>query len=93
MASRHGAYISVQVPVYGGVSPNAYVQKITVEVRAFWPPYLGYEDQVIDLIDKAAKEAIRKVILERNAANVKPVSPSTDELITLLELDGPKAGE
>lgn len=64
MVHRHNAYVSIRVPVYGGKSPNAYVPEITVEVRAFWPPYLGHEDQVIDLINKAAREAVRNVIME-----------------------------
>jgi len=62
MSNRRGAYVTVQVPVYGGVSPNAYRGVITVEIRAFWPPYLGHEDHVIDLINKASEEAVRKVI-------------------------------
>lgn len=66
MVHRHNVYVSVRVPVDGGQSPNSYAPQITVEIRAFWPPYLGHEDQVVDLISKAAEEATRRVFTDPN---------------------------
>jgi hypothetical protein len=62
MSHRHNAYVSITEPAYGGVSPNAYVPQITVEVRAFWPPSHDHEKRVVDLIHKAAIEAMEKVL-------------------------------
>ena len=61
MSSRKGAYVTRSERVHGGVSPNAYVPKITVEIRAFWPPSLGHQERVIELIREAAEEAIAEV--------------------------------
>jgi hypothetical protein len=35
---------------------------ITVEVRAFWPPYLGHEPEVLEMLAEAVEEAVEKVV-------------------------------
>jgi len=62
VSSRRGAYVSLQRRVHGGVSPNAYRPVITVEVRAFWPPYLGHEPEVLDMLAEAIEAAVEKVL-------------------------------
>lgn len=61
MASRQGAHVSRRVDVDGGESPNAFIGKLTVDMRAFWPPYTVDKDQVIAEITAAAQELISKV--------------------------------
>lgn len=60
MSARKGIYRIVDVPCDGGESPNAYVPKITAEVRLHFPPnsvdrrevysalYRAYEDAMTD---------------------------------------------
>lgn len=72
MSARQGVYERVNLPADPGPSPNSYQARITVEVRAFWPPNLGHEAEVVTAIVEAAKAAIDDV-LGASAPLARPV--------------------
>lgn len=46
MSARKGIYAIRDVPCDGGESPNAYVPKVTAEIRVHFPPYTASRDEV-----------------------------------------------
>lgn len=46
MSARKGFYAITDVGCDGGVSPNAYVPRITAEIRLHFPPATVTKDQV-----------------------------------------------
>lgn len=58
MGQRRGVYVRRFANVDGGRSPNAYVPMITVELRAFFPPHLGHEEETARLLTEAYDEAM-----------------------------------
>jgi hypothetical protein len=67
MGHRRNAYVSLTREVHGGVSPNAYVPRITVEVRVFWPPHLDHEEAAIEMLEEAARQAVADIRDERTS--------------------------
>jgi hypothetical protein len=61
VSRRRSVYEIVRRRVHGGHSPNAYVSEITVEIRVFWPPHLGHEQEVMDAVADAAYRVRAKV--------------------------------
>lgn len=57
MSARPGVLVTVREAADGGVSPNAYVPMVSVEVRAFWPPK-SEPEAVEEAIQRAADQAI-----------------------------------
>ncbi len=64
MSARQHVYKIIRIPVEGGQSPNAYVAQITVEIRAYWPPGLGHEQEVVQAIAGVCAEAVAAVITD-----------------------------
>lgn len=62
MSARKGIYAITDVPCDGGVSPNAYVPKITSEVRLHFPPDTVTDLQVLDALARSYLESRRKVL-------------------------------
>ena len=60
MSQRPGFVVDHQVPADGGVSPNAYVPVISVQVRCNWPPRATYE-QVIEALGAAMGKAMAEL--------------------------------
>lgn len=45
-------------------SPNETVPAITVEIKAFFPPYMGHEPRVIQVLGELASEAANELLVE-----------------------------
>lgn len=62
MAQRPGFLVSKVVGVDGGVSPNAYVPAVTVEIRVHYPPLqIGRVEQILaDAYAEAMDELSRR---------------------------------
>lgn len=74
MAQRPGFTISKLVPVDGGVSPNEYVGKITVEIRVHYPPRQieRVEQVLLDAVAEAALELVKRRAVSPHAAHAVP---------------------
>lgn len=57
MSARASAYVIKDVPCDGGESPNAFVPRITVEVRVHYPPNTVSHQQVQEALDEAYDDA------------------------------------
>lgn len=61
MSARKSAYTIVDVPCDGGQSPNAYVPKITAEIRVHYPPSTVSFDEVMAALQSAHTETVIKI--------------------------------
>lgn len=61
MSARKSIHAITDIPCYGGASPNAYVPKITCEVRLHYPPNTVTEGDVLTALYYAHEEALGKV--------------------------------
>jgi hypothetical protein len=61
MGSRASVFVTRIERVHGGDSPNQYVGRVSVDLRAFYPPHLGHEALTAAMIRDAADEAIRQL--------------------------------
>ena len=57
MSARKSVYAITDVPCDGGVSPNAYVARITAEVRAHFPPNTVTRSEAQAALDDAYLKA------------------------------------
>ena len=69
MGHRTGVVITKLEPAPSLPSPNAVVPQITVEIRAYWPPAMGNDEKVLDMLTAAYNDARRKV---QHAAGSNP---------------------
>lgn len=61
MSARKAVYSIVDKGCDGGVSPNAYVPRITAEVRVHFPPYTVTQAEVTDALMDAYSDAMRQI--------------------------------
>ena len=61
MSARKSAYVIKDVGCDGGVSPNAYVPRITVEIRVYFPPNTVAHRDVLSLLSQAVAETQEKL--------------------------------
>lgn len=61
MSARASAYVIKDQPCDGGVSPNAYVPKITVEIRVHYPPNTVTHREVLGVLSQAVQETEDKL--------------------------------
>jgi hypothetical protein len=60
MSARKSVYAITDLACDGGESPNAYVAKITAEVRLHFPPNTVTRDEVFEALDLAVSDAYDK---------------------------------
>lgn len=67
MSARPGFTVSKVVPCDGGVSPNAYVGQVTVEIRVHYPPkqVLLAGDTMADAVEEAVTEMVRRISVDK----------------------------
>lgn len=66
MSRRSSVIITHRIPTpNGGVSPNAYIPEITVDIRAFWPPLVT--DQELLIAFEEAVSRARRAMKEKRA--------------------------
>lgn len=65
MSRRPGFVVDHRVPADGGVSPNAYVAQVSVQVRCNWPPG-ATELQVIEALGAAMGKAMAELKNDRD---------------------------
>jgi len=61
MAARKGLLAQVFQPCDGGVSPNAFVPAITVDVRVHFPPFTATEDEVRSAMTEAVAQMHQRI--------------------------------
>lgn len=66
MSRRASTYIILQAPAEARPSPNACISGITVEVRVFYPPYMGHVPTVVDMVKEAADQAVDDILSTDN---------------------------
>lgn len=60
MSARPGFTITKIKPVHGGNSPNAFVPRVTVEVRVHYPTHQIHVAQ--DVLREACDDAVRELM-------------------------------
>lgn len=46
----------MRIPCDGGQSPNNFFPQVTVELKAFWPPFTVTTDAVLEVLEQAVAE-------------------------------------
>lgn len=57
MTQRSCVHVTTYRDVYGGVTPNAFIPSVTVDLRVFFPPFPVNVPAAIDALNEAHNEA------------------------------------
>lgn len=72
MSRRMSAHVIKRIPCDGGDSPLNFFPQITVEMKAFWPPFTVPPEEVDEIIDQAVAEFKAQMWITAAAAENYP---------------------